>query len=162
MTTPYASATSNMRAREEIKKLLNRFGCEQIGFMDDNVQHEVLLAFTHRGRQVQLKASAKGWAQAFLKEKPYNNYFRKTRQQYEQEALAQGHVAVNSILRDWIKGQITAIETGILSFEAVFVPHMLTADGRTVIERMKETNLLPAPEAPKVVAMATGQNRNQV
>jgi hypothetical protein len=49
MTIPYASATSDMRAREEIKKIL-----------------------------------------------------RKTRQQYEQEALALGHIAVNSILRDWI------------------------------------------------------------
>ena len=29
-------------------------------------------------------------------------------------ALDQGLIAVNSILRDWVKGQITAIETGIL------------------------------------------------
>ena len=28
MTTPYAAATSDMRAREEIKKILTRFGCE--------------------------------------------------------------------------------------------------------------------------------------
>ena len=30
-------------------------------------------------------------------------------------------------------------------FEAVFVPHMLTNDGRPVIERIMESNLLPAP-----------------
>src|SRR5512139_1145159 len=59
MTVPYASATSDMRAREEIKKVLLRFGCESIGFMDDEVKHEVLLAFTHRGRQIQLRASAR-------------------------------------------------------------------------------------------------------
>jgi hypothetical protein len=35
--------------------------------------------------------------------------------------LRQGHVAVNSILRDWVKGQMTAVECGILSFEAVHV-----------------------------------------
>ena len=56
---------------------------------------------------------------------------------YEQAALRQGHVAVNSILRDWIKGQMTAIECGILSFEAVFMPYMLTGDGRPLIERLK-------------------------
>lgn len=39
MTTPYASATSDMRAREEVKKILRRFGCEAIGFMDDEVKH---------------------------------------------------------------------------------------------------------------------------
>ena len=43
------------------------------------------------------------------------------------EGAAQGHIAVNSILRDWIKGQVTAIECGILSFEAVFMPFMLEA-----------------------------------
>ena len=71
----------------------------------------------------------------------------------EQAALRQGHVAVNSVLRDWIKGQVTAIETGVLSFEAVFMPYMLTADGRPLIERLAETNLLPAPDEPKVVQL---------
>jgi len=61
-----------------------------------------------------------------------------------------GHVAVNSILRDWIKGQVTAVECGILSFEAVFFPYMLTSDGRPLIERVAD--LLPRPEE-KVVAL---------
>src|SRR5262249_35524883 len=134
MTTPYASATSDMRAREEIKKILTRFGCESVGFMDDNVRQEVLLAFTHRGRQVQLRASAKGWAQLHLKQNPWNGYRRKSRHDYEQDALRQGQIAVNSVLRDMIKSQMTALECGVLSFEAVFMPHMLMADGRTVIE----------------------------
>ena len=72
-----------------------------------------------------------------------------TRQQHEQEALQQGHLAVSSILRDWIKGQITAVECGILSFEAVFMPHMLTNDGRPLLERVQE--LLPKADEPKVV-----------
>jgi hypothetical protein len=50
---------------------------------------------------------------------------------------------------------MTAIETGILSFEAVFMPYMLTADGRPLIERLSETNLLPAPAKEKVVALKT-------
>jgi hypothetical protein len=48
-------------------------------------------------------------------------------------------------LRDWIKGQVTAIECGILSFEAVFMPYMLTSDGRPLHERLAETDLLPKP-----------------
>ena len=35
MSVPYASATTGLKAREEITRLLRRFGCEQIGFMDD-------------------------------------------------------------------------------------------------------------------------------
>ena len=58
--------------------------------------------------------------------------------QHRERALAQGQIAINSILRDWVKGQIMAIETGILSFDAVFLPFMLTHDGRTVSDRVNQ------------------------
>ena len=151
MNIPYASATSGSKARDEVTKILRRFGCKSIGFMDDFEKHEVLLAFTHRGRPVQLRASAKGWAQMYLKEHPWSYGRRSQRTEYEQMALQQGHVAVNSVLRDWIKGQVTAIETGILSFEAVFMPYMLTNDGRPLIERVDD--LLPKPAEQKIVAL---------
>jgi hypothetical protein len=118
---PYAGAQSGAAARDEITKVLRRFGCESVGFMDDFDRHEVLLAFTHRGRRIQLRANAKGWAQMYLRENPWN----RRRRGYEAGArtgcAAPGHIAVNSILRDWIKGQVTAVECGILSFEAVFL-----------------------------------------
>lgn len=63
---PYASAGSK-KAREDIVGMLRRFGCEQVGLMDDFEKHEVMLAFVHRGRQVELRASAKGWAVLWLK-----------------------------------------------------------------------------------------------
>jgi hypothetical protein len=150
---PYASAASGANARDEITKLLRRFGCESVGFMDDFEKHEVLLAFTHRGRQIQLRASAKGWAQMFLKAAPWTHRRRGSRTDYEQTALRQGHTAVNSILRDWIKGQMTAVECGILSFEAVFMSYMLTSDGRPLIERLAESDLLPKPNDGKIVAL---------
>src|SRR6516165_10677792 len=145
MSVPYANASAGQRARAEITKILRHFGCEEIGFADRFEQQEVLLYFKHRGRQVQLRASAKGWAQMFLKEQPWSYSRRSTRQEYEQAALRQGHIAVNSILRDWIKGQVTAVECGMLSFEAVFMPFMLTHDGRPLIERIG--NLLPEADA---------------
>lgn len=155
MGTPYASATSGASARDEVTKILRRFGCESVGFMDDFEKHEILLAFTHLGRPIQLRASAKGWAQMYLKENPWTHRRTGSRLDYEQKALRQGQVAVNSILRDWIKGQITAVECGILSFEAVFMPYMLTSDGRPLIERLAESDLLPAPQEPKVVSLPT-------
>jgi hypothetical protein len=148
-SVPYAAATSGQKAREEITKILRQFGCESVGFMDDYGAAEVLLAFTHRGRRVQLRASAKGWAALYLKQNPWTGYRRGTRQDYEQKALQQGHVAVNSILRDCIKGQVTAVDCGILSFEAVFMPFMLTADGRPMLDRAIE--LLPKPDEKVVM-----------
>jgi hypothetical protein len=150
---PYANATSGAAARNEVIKILRGFGCENIGFMDEDDKQGVLLVFKHRGQQYQLRASAKGWAQMYLKQNPWSGYRRDPRQEYEQKWLRQGHVAVNSILRDWVKGMIGAIEAGILSFEALFLPFMLTHDGRTVAERLPETGLLPEPESPKVVSI---------
>jgi hypothetical protein len=89
----------------------------------------------------------------YLRKNPRPERSRRSPADYQQDALRQGHVAVNSILRDWIKGCIAAVESGMLSFEAVFMPWVLTADGRPVIERLTEMNLLPAPEEPKVVPL---------
>jgi hypothetical protein len=148
---PYASATSGTKARDEATKWLRRLGCEQIGFMDDFQTQELLLAFTHRGRHVQLRASAKGWAQNWLKENPQSYRSQTSSDEYKRAALHQGQIAVSSILRDWVKGSVTAIESGILSFEAVFMPFMLTSDGSPMIERGR--NLLPAPTDEKVVSL---------
>jgi hypothetical protein len=145
---PYASATSGAAARDEIGRMLRRFGCESVGFMDEYDKHAVLLHFTHRGRQVQMRASAMGWANMFMKAKPFTGRGRQKggKLEYERKALAQGLVAVNSILRDWVKGQLTAVECGMMQFEAVFMPYMLGSDGRTVIEHAMAAKMLPAPK----------------
>lgn len=144
---PYANATSGDAARGEISRILRRFGCASIGFMDLVAEHSVILQFNHNGREVRLQASAKGWAAMLLKEQPWSTRMRRTRSQYEAYALEQGIIAVNSILRDWVKGQLTAIECGIMSFNEVFMPHMLV-DGVRVVEMAERMKLLPAPEQP--------------
>jgi hypothetical protein len=142
---PYATATAGNKAREETIKWLRRLGCEGIGFFDHFEQHELELAFKHRGRSYRLLMSARGYAQMLLKKSPYSGRRRMSRTEYEQQLLEQGRTAMNSALREWAKGSVTAIETGMMKFEAVFMPHMLTADGRTVLERISEINLLPPP-----------------
>jgi hypothetical protein len=47
--TPYATA-SGSSAREEITKILRRFGCESVGFMDDFEKHEVPYMLGSDGR----------------------------------------------------------------------------------------------------------------
>jgi hypothetical protein len=81
----------------------------------------------------------------YMRAHPFGRNHRCTREEYERKALAQGLVAINSILRDWVKGQVTAVECGILDFATVFMPYMLTDDGRTVIERIAEMGVLPPP-----------------
>ena len=150
---PYETATST-RSQDETKKLLlEKLGCEEAGYYDKPATHEIMLQFKRRGCAVQIQVSAKGWAALYLKRHPWNYSRHGTRQQHEEAALKQGQIAANSMLRDWIKGQVTAIESGILSFEAVFMPFMLTSDGRPLHERINELPL-PQPEQQKVIPLA--------
>lgn len=143
---PYESATSGAKAREEISTMLRRLGCERVGFMDEFDNKTLLLAFSHRGRDVHLRASASGWAAMYLRRNPHTSRMRRTLSEHRDWALKQGMIAVNSILRDWVKGQVVAVECGILSVEAVFMPHMIGSDGRTMIEHITSAGLLPPPK----------------
>ena len=149
-TIPFATATAGTRAREEITRILRHFGAEEIGFSDNFQEHELLLYFRHRGRQVHMRASARGWAVMWLKANPYTYRCRRSEAEYKQDALRQGHLAISSALRDWIKGQTTIVEAGVLSFDAVFAPFMLAPDGRPLLDHV--AGLLPQPEE-KVVAL---------
>lgn len=82
----------------------------------------------------------------YLKAHPYNSSrMRKSRAEHDTAALRQGFVAVNSILRDWVKGQVMAVECGVMSFEMVFVGHMLGEDGRPLLDHLADTKMLPPP-----------------
>lgn len=132
--TPYANASSGHRARDDIRELLAGFGCKSVGFMDDFEDQTVLLAFRYKEKNIQLKASAKGWARLYCRNSPRSPRSRTPTSQYESAALRQGMIAVNSILRDWIKGQMTAIECGVTQFDHVFLPYMVMPNGQTVAE----------------------------
>lgn len=150
MPLPYESATSGERALGEIQKILRGFGCTKFGSMSDDEAQEVLIQFEFRGRPVSVKASIRGYAAAWLREHPYNvSRTRATKSEHERKAMNIASVAVYSILRDWIKGQVTAIETGILTFEGAFLGQILLPSGRTILEHASESKLLPALEGPK-------------
>ena len=87
-----------------------------------------------------------GYAAAWLKAHPYSARVRGTRADHEAKALKIGGVAVYSILRDWVKGQVTAIEIGMLTFEAAFLSHILLPSGLSVIEHVQQQKLLPSPQ----------------
>lgn len=145
MALPYSTSTTGEKALGEIQKLLRAFGCNKFGSMIDDGAGELLVQFEYRGRMVSVKASTKGYAAAWLKDKPYTSRMHCTRQQHEAKAMDIASVAVYSILRDWIKGQIMAIETGILSFEGAFLGQIMLPNGRTVLEHASESKLLAIP-----------------
>lgn len=151
MTLPYENATSGSGALDEIRKVLTRFGCSRFGTMTDNELGEMLVQFTYRTRDVTVKASYRGYAAAWLREYPYNpSRHRRTKIEHERRALDQAQISVCSVLRDWIKGQITAVEVGILTFEGAFLGQiLLPGTGKTVLEHVEQAQMLPAIEGPR-------------
>lgn len=148
MGLPYENTTAGERALDEIRKILANFGCSQFGTMMDTETCEVMVQFKYRDRQVLVRASWRGYAAAWLKEHPYNPArHRVTKQQYETRAMDVGQVAVYSILRDWIKGQVMAIETGVMQFEGAFLGQLLLPSGKTVLEEVHARKLLTGPES---------------
>lgn len=147
MTLPYASATSGKGAMTEVQKILQGFGATSFGYMEDFHDGTLTVQFQWRDRRVTIKANAKGYAQALMREKPFTSRMRGTKADYEEKCLKQGQVAVYSILRDWIKGQITAVEVGMLSFEGAFLGQILLPNGETVLDRVEREKLLALPAA---------------
>lgn len=143
MTLPYENATSGGAALEDIRKVLTKFGCTRFGTMTDTQAGELIVQFSHRGRDVTAKASYHGYAAAWLREHPFGPRSRGARESHEQKALKQAEISVCSVLRDWIKGQIVAIETGVLTFEGAFLGQIMLPDGSTVLDRATSSKLLP-------------------
>jgi len=150
---PYETATSGDKALAELQRALEKFGCQSFGTMIDQEKQAVIVAFRWRDQNVQLEASWKGYAAAMLKNRPYRLSMHRTRQQYDQEALAQARVSVCSVLRDWVKGQTTAVECGIMSFNAAFMPHMMLPTGERLIDRVEREKLLAPPAESNVVSL---------
>lgn len=144
MTLPYENSSAGQNALAEAEKILRKFGCSNFGVMRDWDRGVVICQFQWKERRVSIEASWRGYAEAWLKEHPYSGRMRKTRHNHEMDAKQRGEKAVPSILRDWIKGQVTAVEVGIMPFEHAFMPHMLTHNGLRLAEQA--ALLLEAPK----------------
>lgn len=150
MAMPYENTSAGDKALGELQKILRGFGCEEFGSMVNDREGFLLVQFVYRGQRVSVKASMKGYAQQWLKANPWSN--RKTigKEAWERKAFDIASVAVYSILRDWIKGQVMAIETGILSFHGAFMAQMVLPGGTSTMEEYVTTKkLLPALEGPR-------------
>lgn len=153
MSIPYEDATSGDKALTDTQRILSKFGCSVFGTMTDAERGVTIVQFKWRDRQISLEASWKGYASAWLKEHPYNwSRSRLTETQHNEKAMKQAKVSVCSVLRDWVKGQVTAIECGVVSFEEAFMPYILLPTGERVIDRIQRDKLLPSP-TDKVVAI---------
>jgi hypothetical protein len=153
LSLPYENATSGDRAMADVERILRGFGCTKFGSMMDFEHGELLVQFTYRSRNVQVRASTNGYAAAWLKHHPWSGRSHHPKIEHERRAKTIASKAIYSMVRDWIKGQTTAIETGILSFEGAFLGQILLPSGLTVLETAQKQKLLPAPGDDNVVGI---------
>lgn len=144
MSLPYSRAEAGTNALREVEKTLAKFGCQSFGTMTDVERGVMIVAFKWRDQRIQIEASYKGYAAAWRKENPRAD---------DATALDFAKRAICSVLRDWVKGQVTAVECGVMSFGAVFMPHMLLKDGRRVLEAAQSAGLLPHDPGDTALAL---------
>jgi hypothetical protein len=143
---PYENAQSGTRAIHEIEKTLEAVGASAFGYEEDWDKGEVRVRFVLRGRGWHRSQPAHLW----LSRHPYSSRMRITRTEYERRAFQQGQTAAYSVLRDCIKGLVTAIATGAIPFEAAIRRSAGLPSGETVLERIEQANVLSLP--PPVAA----------
>lgn len=149
MTLPYENATSGKGAIDDMQKIMRAFGATSFGCMEDYAKGEVLVQFEWKGKRVVMKANARGYAALWLRQHPWTNKSGVTREGREQRALQIGQTAVYSILRDWLKGQVTAVEVGMLTFEGAFLGQIMLPNGQTILERVEQEKLLQIEGKPE-------------
>lgn len=122
MSLPYENASSGTKAIDEIQRILRKFDCASFGTMTDWGRGVLIVQFQYKERRVHLEASFRGYAEAWLRENPWTYRRKSTQEQWKEMAFRKGELAAPSILRDWIKAQITAVEIGLMPFDHAFMP----------------------------------------
>lgn len=129
----YANSTevNPARTREEIERTLTRFGASSFGYGWD--MNSAMIGFTVRNRQIRFylpmpdKDDKKYWrtetGRARAKNAAYTAWEQDCRARWRALALV-------------IKAKLSAVETGITSFEEEFALHTVLPDGRLAKEHV--------------------------
>jgi len=123
--TRYASETRVPveRSRSEIETTLRRYGCTAFAF-GWSAGHGAMIQFSHMGRAIKLDIlppPGRSGSAAFEREE---------RRRWR-------------VLLLWVKAQLEAIESKLVTFEEVFLPWTLLQDGSTVSQSVAVQKLLP-------------------
>lgn len=132
------TTVSVAKTRGEIYGLLTEWGISNIGFLDHFDEGQAELQFVWRRDDVK-------YAARFMVKLPTDEQLKKRARhartgafsQSKYNALREGRGRQeHRVLYLWIKAALNAVEAGIVSPEAIFLPFIVGKDGRTVAEHM--------------------------
>lgn len=130
----YASSTSvsEERSRAEIEKHLMKYGASRFGYMRE--ERTATIVFTYRRLNIRMEIPLPDPADkafALTDSRKWKRRPEEAQKLYEQE-----------VRRRWrslalaIKAKLVAVEDGVATFEAEFMPYMVAADGLTIAQKM--------------------------
>ena len=146
--TRFAESTSVPadRSRAEIERTLQRWGAT--GFMYGWQESSALVAFVVAGRQVRFILPLPDQDDPQFARTPAKRQVRSPEQRLAawEQATRQRWRALALV----IKAKLEAVETGIVTFEQEFLPHLVLPDGSTVhdwiapqMEQVYEKGIMP-------------------
>ena len=125
----------------EISGLLVRAGASQITtrYQDGKLSGiGFTMAVAGAPYSFELPARTEPVYRMMLQRKPYSNYFRGTRQQYEEKMrTAAERVGWRQLFR-WVQAQVAVIDAGMVSAHEVFLPYMLVGRNQTMLQAFEE------------------------
>jgi len=130
------------RSRGEIDALLRRWGAKGVQWTDDFDEGKVALRFawTHEGSQYMARFNINLPSEDELRKQAidgrstnYGQGGRVSEAKLEKLRRARGQ-AEHRLLLFWLKAAFNAVEAGIISAEALFLPFLEGRDGKTVAE----------------------------
>jgi hypothetical protein len=132
--TRYAEGTdvSSERSRGEIERTLTRYGAQQFMYGYDSTR--AIVGFQINERQVRFVLPLPDRAARRFTHTPSRNTPRSAAQrdaEYD-KAVRQKWRALALV----IKAKLEAVESGIVTFDAEFLPHLVLPNGRTVADEV--------------------------
>jgi len=151
------TAVSPERSRNEIERLLARFGASQFGYLTDQAACKAHIIFVYRGLRIRISVGL-----------PNGNDPERAKTATGRERSGnQIQLELDrEVRRRWrsltllVKAKLVAVIDGVATFEEEFLPYILWGDGRTTAEQLsgkvleieksgKTPKLLPMPDDEK-------------
>jgi len=152
----WGTSTPVGKSETELRNLIEKFGAEQYGMMEDWGKGTLTIMFMYKEYPIRLDLDIEHIVKVRLEEEPYNSYRRCSEEEYEKKIRGQAKKVGMRVLVHKVKADLLAIEYGIMKPEEVFLSHFVTKTGRTVGQELAP-NLLKNLTDPKRMLMPGGK-----